>query len=1228
MNQDLILRAKITPVLGIVAFSLFAAGCDRRTDHPEQTGNPERVQETLKSETNTLAGAKPLTLPVVLNSSFEQGADSKPIGWSGVGKVAWTQGDAADGSHFVSVSSGVLPKQAEGISGEIGWRSDPVSLEPGTAFELRFRCRYRPENLFAPANAFVGPECARLLIPLEGSQLVSPWRSYSVRFVAPSAPPANTQRIFLGQYQLKGTIDYDGIELYPIKLAESSVGGMLLGQGERIAGNSYSFTAPFGEKAFRNVSRALESCNNVFHENRWRFSNPGDSVVYRHEIAGRKQLSAALSLSVMFHEPTSWGLGVEVSTNGKDFRQIATIKQDSPTKVLIPSDLMPASTVWVRLSNVTTDNSRPAFFQVPGYEYTATLDGISLTATGQTSALTVLGEDAAVAVQPLASHTSQALFSLTAHNMGKEPIEISPALAVSHDSSEEKTYSGVPAKLPPGQTTNVEIPYSTDEAGVYNLEFILGKNLSTRLATTTRVSIIDAENYGEQLTSASPGLGLWWASSGWKVNRTRLLPTAKGDAVRMSVAGNEAESAQLVLRPEAALKGLTASVGELRSSSGAVLPADATEVLKVGYVNVEIASDEIGSVGEWPDPLPPLKKDGINVPAGQNQPLWIRVQAPANTPPDVYRGHIKLKADGYESSVPLEIEVYGFSLPDSTTCRTLFGLSAGRVWDYQRLQSDADKRTVWAKYLRLFSDHRISPYNPAPLAGFTCKYQVGHDFWDGAKIAEDRAHDGKKSLLVDDQSVTGNPQVSTVNLIPMSGKALTLSLWYQTAKLDQPAQVILSFLDGAGQHLAGKNILLNLAAATSWTRFEKNIAIVPAGATALRIYLQASPWTEKGEAVGVLWVDEISLKDSSNGRELITDGSMETGRSPSNLAEVSFDWVAWDVAMTEAIDVYHFNSFLLTVPGLGGGSFYDKVAGSLGGYAIGTPEHRALFRAWCAAVRSHLEAKGWLDRAVCYPFDEPAEKDYPFVIGQLRLLKEDFPGLRRMVPMNHGSAPEFINWVDYWCPILSAFDPTFAQKRQKAGDIFTWYICTAPRAPYIAAFIDRPATDLRVWLWQSWQAHVEGILLWETDWWTSSPAYPDGRQNPYEDSMSWVDGYGVARGEKRPFAAGDGRLIYPPEACFDGGKGPVLDGPVSSIRLEAQRDGIEDYEYLAMLKKLLAQKRVILTPEQVADYEKLLEVPENISAGLTSYTTNPAPIAARRQEVAKAIEALTNEPNR
>jgi hypothetical protein len=915
------------------------------------------------------------------------------------------------------------------------------------------------------------------------------------------------------------------------------------------------------------------------------------------------------------------------------------------------------------------------------------------------------------------------------------------------------------------------------EAGNYALEFSLGKNSSTRLAATVYQPILNAKNYGELLNSPSPEVGLWWASSGWKVSKTRPLPTAKSQAIRISVAGNEAEGAQLVLRPEKALTGLTATAGELRSESGALLPTDAVKVLRVGYVNVEIPSDETGGTGYWPDPLPPFK-GGVSVAAGENQPLWVRVKAPANTAPGLYRGLITVNAEGFTATVPLEVEVYGFSLPDTTTCRTLFGLDAGRVWTYQRLQTDADKRAVWEKYMRLFSDNRINPYNPVPLDKFTWKFsgaanfwnggnvsadqpragttsllvedasptesfQVssrerllisgkpldinlwyrtekadqpaqlllsfsdssgGHlggknilinlpaatkwtnfkktigdipsgavsmnvsllatlwtpkgekigktwfddvsvtdtgsgmeliadiGFWNGGKFSADMPHSGTKSLLVKDASATANPQVSSSEPVTISGKPLDLNLWYRTEKADQPAQLILSFSDSAGSHLAGRNIHIDLPVATEWTNFKKTIGAIPAGAVSMKVSLQASPWSAKGEKIGKAWFDDVSLTDTGSGKELIANGGMEDGTAPGDKTEIAFDWAAWDAAMTQAIEKYHFSSFLVggagSFPGLGGGTFYATKAGEFGGHALGTPEHRELFRAWCSEVRSHLVEKGWLDKAVSYPFDEPAVKDYPAVIERLKMLKEDFPGLRRMIPENLGAAPQFVGYIDYWCPILSAFNPTFAHERQKAGDISTWYICTGPRAPYIGSFIDRPATDLRVWLWQSWQNEVEGILIWNTNYWHSSKVYPQGLQNPYLDTMSWNDGYGTQVGEKRPWAAGDGRLVYPPEACFDGGQGPVLDGPVSTIRLEAQRDGIEDYEYLVLLKRLLAEKGSTLNADEAARYAKLLEVPAAISGGLTTYTNDPAPITARRQELAKAIEKLTNTERR
>jgi hypothetical protein len=841
--------------------------------------------------------------------------------------------------------------------------------------------------------------------------------------------------------------------------------------------------------------------------------------------------------------------------------------------------------------------------------------------------MTVLGEDPAIAVQPLVSDSLKPVFAVKVSNLGNKEVQLSPELSIRLGAQSEKKSTATPVKLAPGKTAEFSLPFETPAAGNYALEFYLGKNSATRLAATVYQPILNATNYGELLNSPAPGVGLWWASSGWKVSKTRPLPTAKSQAIRISVAGNEAESAQLVVRPEKAITGLTATAGELRTESGALLPAAAVEVLRVGYVNVEIASDETGSTGNWPDPLPPFK-GGVSVAAGENQPLWVRVKAPASTAPGLYRGQITVNAEGFKATVPLEVEVYGFSLPDTTTCRSLFGLDTGRIWKYQRLRTDADKRTVWEKYLRLLSDNRISPYNPVPLDGFTCKFSGGPDFWNGGKVVADQPRAGAKSLLVEDASATANPQVSNREPLFISGKPLDLNLWYRTEKADQPAQLILSFSDSSGSHLGGRNILIDLPAATEWTNFKKTIGAIPSGAVSMKVFLQASPWTPKGEKVGKTWFDDLSLTDTGSGKELIADGGMEGGKASDDKAKVVFDWKAWDAAMTRAIEQYHFNSFLVggagSFPGLGGGTFYATKAGEFGGHALGTPEHRELFRAWCSAVRGHLVEKGWMGKAVSYPFDEPAVKDYPAVIERLKILKEDFPGLRRMVPMNLGAAPEFVGYIDDWCPILSAFNPAFARERQKAGDISTWYICTGPRAPYIGSFIDRPATDLRVWLWQSWQNQVEGILIWQTNWWTSSKAYPDSPQNPYLDSMSWNDGYGTQVGEKRPWAAGDGRLLYPPEACFDGGQVPVLDGPVSTIRLEAQRDGIEDYEYLVLLKRLLAEKGSTLNADEAARYAKLLEVPTAISGGLTTYTTDPGPIAARRHELAKAIAKLTS----
>ena len=100
--------------------------------------------------------------------------------------------------------------------------------------------------------------------------------------------------------------------------------------------------------------------------------------------------------------------------------------------------------------------------------------------------------------------------------------------------------------------------------------------------------------YGELLPGSTKQVGLWWASSGWKIGQDK--PRA---------ARNEAEAAQLVVRPSVSLSGFTAHADSLTGPNGAIIPADCVEILEVRYVNVVRPTDKSSKPGPWPDPLPP-----------------------------------------------------------------------------------------------------------------------------------------------------------------------------------------------------------------------------------------------------------------------------------------------------------------------------------------------------------------------------------------------------------------------------------------------------------------------------------------------------------------------------------------------------------------------------------------------------------------------------------------------
>ena len=74
------------------------------------------------------------------------------------------------------------------------------------------------------------------------------------------------------------------------------------------------------------------------------------------------------------------------------------------------------------------------------------------------------------------------------------------------------------------------------------------------------------------------------------------------------------------------------------------------------------------------------------------------------------------------------------------------------------------------------------------------------------------------------------------------------------------------------------------------------------------------------------------------------------------------------------------------------------------------------------------------------------------------------------------------------------------------------------------------------------------------------------------------------------------------------------------MRLAVIRDGIEDYDYFAMLQEIVDKSNV--SKGILADAARLLEVGPDISVSLRKYTKDPETIQKQRSAVAEMIERL------
>jgi hypothetical protein len=660
-------------------------------------------------------------------------------------------------------------------------------------------------------------------------------------------------------------------------------------------------------------------------------------------------------------------------------------------------------------------------------------------------------------------------------------------------------------------------------------------------------------------------------------------------------------------------------------------------MLHAHYLNVAKATaDKLSQPGLWPDPLLPFA-GVLDLPTGTNQTLWLRVAVPKGVPAGLYEATVRLRTKDGSSDLPFSLRVYDFTLPDRMSCTTAFGFSAAEVFRYHRLQTEEQKRVVLDKYLANLAAHHVSPYNPAPLDQFKVNWPevqppkpVKSD-WSGLRTVTNEVHCGKGALLLYDDQLKTVTTACYEPLISIPAEGIKFRMWFRTAVPGHRFIVSFTHYDANKEWISGQNNDIGFAGSGFWEEFTEELKRFPAEARYVKLHLRATTWTEEGEQLGLVWFDEVSLKDLQTGKELLPGGDFEPPprrqtTTPQEKLVVQLDFSNWDRAMDKAIHTYHFNSFQVPFPGLGGGTFDGIDNPSLLGFHEEDPEYELLMQAYGGQLETHLRQRGWLDEAYVYWFDEPTRDQYPFLMNGFAKLKRHAPGIARM--LTEQVEPGLIGGPNLWCPISNEYDHQAAEERRAQGERFWWYVCTGPKAPYAGLFIDHPAPEMRLWAWQTWERGIEGLLVWHLNYWSSSAAYPDRKkpQNPYADPMSWTSGYRTPADQKLPWGNGDGRFIYPPLAAADASSpAPVLEGPVDSIRWEQLRDGIEDYEYFCLMRARLAKAKPGLSKEEYAALSQLLLVPKAVSSSLTSFAADGTSIETHRRALAQAIESLPSE---
>jgi hypothetical protein len=234
---------------------------------------------------------------------------------------------------------------------------------------------------------------------------------------------------------------------------------------------------------------------------------------------------------------------------------------------------------------------------------------------------------------------------------------------------------------------------------------------------------------------------VWVAPSSQKIRPADAAGSAQ--SATLEAARNEFEAFHLVVAGgSAGAQSVTVTADKLVGPGGGAI--DDVRVYREGWYNVATVSNIQGTVGRWPDAMIPAVDEidnqtrnafPANVPAGEQQPIFVEYHVPAQATAGWYEGKVHVTG-GVTADIPVKLYVHAFTLPSTSSLPSAYGIGwndpcVAHFGGYTQCGGDAGTIAIMNKYTKFALDHRIS-LSEAVYTGPAAKSDGTYDWasWD------------------------------------------------------------------------------------------------------------------------------------------------------------------------------------------------------------------------------------------------------------------------------------------------------------------------------------------------------------------------------------------------------------------------------------------------------------------------------------------------------------------